>query len=239
MEREGRKGGREQSLGVDGDAVCVLVSGGMDSCVLVDQLSRDYSSVYPLYIRTGFLWEETELYWLRRFLRRIAKSSIVPLSVLDLPMGDTCGSHWGFNGENIPDSASPDESVHLPGRNILLLSKAAVFCMQNGIEIIAIGILKGNPFPDSSSLFFQKLAQVLSMGLGSSIQVVAPFANLSKDEVIQQGEGLPLELTFSCLAPVGRNHCGDCNKCAERRKAFALLNKQDQTRYATHPKGRG
>jgi 7-cyano-7-deazaguanine synthase len=152
MEREGRKGGREQSLGVDGDAVCVLVSGGMDSCVLVDQLSRDYSRVYPLYIRTGLLWEETELYWLRRFLRRIAKSSIVPLSVLDLPMGDTCGSHWGFNGENIPDGVSPDESVYLPGRNILLLSKAAVFCMQNGIEIIAIGILKGNPFPDSSSL---------------------------------------------------------------------------------------
>ncbi len=237
MGKDEGKGGGERNPEVDGLAVCALVSGGMDSSVLVSQLSRDYRKVYPLYIRTGLLWEETELYWLKRFLRRIARPNVAPLSVLDLPMGDTCGSHWGFSGEGIPDGASPDESVYLPGRNILLISKAAVFCTLNRIGVIAIGILKGNPFPDSSPLFLQQFAQVLSMGLGSSVQVVAPFSTLSKDEVIQRGEGLPLELTFSCIAPMGRYHCGDCNKCAERKKAFALLNKRDQTRYASRVGG--
>ena len=36
------------------------------------------------------------------------------------------------------------------------------------------------------------------------------------------GRGLPLELTFSCIAPVAGQHCGRCNKCAERRPPSAM-----------------
>ena len=46
------------------------------------------------------------------------------------------------------------------------------------------------------------------------------------------GRGDPLELTFSCIAPVGDLHCGRCNKCFERRAAFRLIDMVDPTRYA-------
>jgi 7-cyano-7-deazaguanine synthase len=46
------------------------------------------------------------------------------------------------------------------------------------------------------------------------------------------GDGLPLELTFSCLRPVGGLHCGRCNKCAERRRGFAEAGLPDPTQYA-------
>jgi 7-cyano-7-deazaguanine synthase len=45
---------------------------------------------------------------------------------------------------------------------------------------------------------------------------------------------MPLELTFSCIAPAGSLHCGQCNKCAERQRAFRLSSMPDPTRYAEH-----
>jgi 7-cyano-7-deazaguanine synthase len=47
------------------------------------------------------------------------------------------------------------------------------------------------------------------------------------------GRDLPLELTFSCLAPHSGLHCGRCNKCAERQRAFSLIELSDPTIYAT------
>jgi 7-cyano-7-deazaguanine synthase in queuosine biosynthesis len=45
------------------------------------------------------------------------------------------------------------------------------------------------------------------------------------------GKGLALELTFSCINPKGYEHCGDCNKCTERKKAFFAAGVFDKTRY--------
>ena len=51
--------------------------------------------------------------------------------------------------------------------------------------------------------------------------------------MIARGKNLPLHLTFSCIRPVDGMHCGECNKCAERRKGFADAGVRDLTRYAT------
>ena len=39
-----------------------------------------------------------------------------------------------MNGNGVPDADSPDDAVYLPGRNPLLLVKAAVWCRLNAIE---------------------------------------------------------------------------------------------------------
>jgi 7-cyano-7-deazaguanine synthase len=49
---------------------------------------------------------------------------------------------------------------------------------------------------------------------------------------MREGEHFPIDLTFSCIAPVGDLHCGRCNKCAERKHAFAAAGIVDQTEYA-------
>jgi len=45
------------------------------------------------------------------------------------------------------------------------------------------------------------------------------------------GKRLPLEATFSCLNPKGYDHCGECNKCTERKKAFFAVGMTDKTKY--------
>lgn len=214
-----------------GERACVLVSGGSDSSILLYETAQKYSKVTPLYIRNGLLWEETELFWLERFVRSINQKTITPLRVLSLPMEDVYDTHWSLTGEPIPDHASSWEEVYLPGRNLILLSKAVVFCALNEIQAIALGPLKTNQFADSSSTFFSGLRKVAEEGLSATIEILTPLATRSKSEVLQSGSRLPLELTFSCINPQGRLHCGVCNKCAERIEAFSETGLRDKTVY--------
>jgi len=223
----------EQGKGIRGERVLALTSGGLDSAILIGELAKQFEAVVPFYVRCGFAWEKVELYWLRRFLKKMSMSgrSVAPLKVVDLPLRDIYPDHWSLTGKKTPGFDSEDSAVYLPGRNIILLSKAAVYAALEGIEMIASGILKGNPFPDSTPLFFRTLEVAFSEGLRAPLTVMTPFNQLSKKEVLERGRNLPLSLTFSCIAPKGFSHCGKCNKCAERIRAFRALALPDPTKY--------
>jgi 7-cyano-7-deazaguanine synthase len=64
------------------------------------------------------------------------------------------------------------------------------------------------------------------------LEVLTPFAASTKADVLELGRGLALQHTFSCIDPQQNRHCGRCNKCAERRLAFAELKIDDVTEYA-------
>lgn len=203
------------------EKICVLASGGTDSAVLMARLAETHHIVYPVYVRQGLRWEKAELHWLGKYLRAIKNRYIKPLTILDATTEDVYDNHWSLSGKNVPGKSSPDEDVYLPGRNILLLSKASVWCSESGIHHIALGCLSGNPFPDSTPAFFRKMSQALTQGLRHKIFVSALFLRYSKQDVLKLGSRLPLHLTFSCLNPKGMKPCRVCNKCAEREKAFS------------------
>jgi 7-cyano-7-deazaguanine synthase len=142
-------------------------------------------------------------------------------------------SHWAVRGEP-PAYDTPDEDVYIYGRNVVLLSKAAVYMARARIARIMIGPLAGNPFPDASRGFFDAMARALSIGLASPIQIDAPFAAMHKDAVIAVGRslGVPFELTLSCMQPAGGVHCGRCSKCRERIEAFRDAGVDDPTQYS-------
>ena len=209
----------------------VLVSGGIESSVLLNDALGRYESITPLYLRNHLRWEEVEIFWLKKFLRSFKSSKLKPLKILELTLRDVYENHWSITGIKVPDAYSKDAAVYLPGRNIIFLSKAAVFAAMHGISSIEIGVLSGNPFSDSSKSFFSKMSEILSLGLGKEVDVKAPFQKLKKDDVILLGKKLPLEATFSCINPKGFEHCGDCNKCIERKKAFFAVGMLDKTKY--------
>ena len=133
---------------------CVLVSGGIESVVLLNDALSRYESVTPVYVQNHLRWEDVELFWLKKFLRNIKSTKLKPLKVIDLTMRDLYDGHWSLTGTHVPGPGSKDDAVYLPGRNIALLSKAAIFAALNGICFIEIGVLGGNPFSDSSKSFF-------------------------------------------------------------------------------------
>jgi 7-cyano-7-deazaguanine synthase len=216
-----------------GNELAVLASGGVDSAILVADQAAHGQVVHPVYIRFGLAWETVEEAHLRRFLDAIADHpGIRPLTVMDLPIADVYGNHWSVSGIDTPDDTTPDEAVYLPGRNLLLLAKTTVWCALHGVGRIALGTLQGNPFSDSSPEFLAGLAGLAALALDHPLEVITPFAGLSKADVLALGRGLPLDLTFSCVAPTDGRHCQRCNKCAERQKAFANADIEDRTSYA-------
>jgi 7-cyano-7-deazaguanine synthase len=211
--------------------LAVLVSGGLDSAILLGEALRSCSAVHPLYVRNGLSWEAVELSHLRRFLEAVYAPALRPLTVLDMPVADLYGDHWSVTGRGVPGADTADEAVFLPGRNVLLLSKAMLWCHLRGVPAVALAPLQSNPFPDATPAFFGAFERVVNQAVGGSVRVLRPYLGLHKTEVMGRGRALPLGLTFSCIRPIGGRHCGACNKCAERRRAFADAGKTDPTAY--------
>ena len=214
----------------------VLLSAGLDSAVLA-ALEATTATVHPIYVQTGLAWEADELRALESLLAAPVYSRLKPLARLSFTARDLYpASHWALRGE-APAFDTPDEDVYLTGRNVMLLSKAAIYCAQHDIGRIALASLAGNPFPDATPEFFDAMARALSVGLAHPIRVATPFSSMHKDAVVKIGVklGIPLERTLSCMSPKDGLHCGRCSKCRERRDAFREAGVEDRTRYAETP----
>ncbi len=212
--------------------IAVLCSGGLDSCVLLADLATQ-ADVYPIYVQFGLAWEAQELAAQQAFVAAVRTPRVHGVTVLQTPVAPMYGEHWSVTGRGVPGADTEDSAVFLPGRNILMLGAAAVWCSTHSVHEIAIGSLGANPFPDASPAFFADFGRVLSTGLGHAVQVIAPYRGLHKEDIIRKHAGLPLELSLTCMAPRNGVHCGACNKCHERRVAFAAAGVPDRTRYAT------
>ena len=217
-------------------SVAVLLSAGLDSAVLAASEARS-SHVHPIYVSTGLAWEQEELAALDRLLATPPFRSLAPLARLTFTVRDLYpAAHWALRGEP-PAFDTPDEDVYLTGRNIILLTKASIYCAQHRIARLAQGSLAHNPFPDATPEFFTAMGRALTLGLAHDIDIVTPLAQKEKSDVIRLGVelGVPLELTLSCMNPKDGLHCGVCSKCRERRDAFNEAGVEDRTRYAIQP----
>lgn len=227
--------------------IAVLASGGLDSSVLLADLARS-NDVFPIYVEAGLAWEKHERHALDAFLAALKLDSIQRLTVLQLPVRSLYGEHWSTSGEGVPDAAAPDIDVYLPGRNVLLLGLAGVWCALNDVHEMAIGSLDDNPFPDATPEFFADYSKVLSASLSHDVRITAPYRHKHKSQIIAEFPELPLELTLTCMSPQFDGgeltegvplresavllHCGACNKCNERQVAFREAGVVDRTKYA-------
>ena len=213
--------------------LAVLVSGGLDSSILLGEALRIYPEVHPIYVRVGSFWEPTEQFYLRRFLDATSSPKLRPLKVLSQPIEDVYGPHWSLTGDNVPGADSPDDAVFLPGRNVLLLAKPLLWCHLHHIPTLATAPLVTNPFPDASAAFYDGFAALVNCAVRGSVHVLRPYVELGLDKsaVLNRGRGMPLHHTFSCIQPVKDLHCGRCNKCAERQHGFADAGMPDPTNY--------
>ena len=224
-------------------STAVLLSGGLDSAVLVADEAAS-GEVQPVYVSVGLAWEAAERAIVAAFLARAPLGpSVRPLVSLSVDMRDVyAATHWAMAGRP-PAYHTPDEEVYLPGRNVVLLGKAAVYCAAAKIDRLVIGTLAHSPFFDATPAFRAAMARALSLGLDRPLRIDAPYASTEKADVITRGAALhvPFELTLSCMSPpesaicnpLSAIHCGACSKCRERHDAFIEAGIRDPTAYAT------
>jgi 7-cyano-7-deazaguanine synthase len=146
------------------ETIGILASGGLDSSILIGHLLHEGRRVQPFYIRTGLVWQAEELPALARFLAAVATNNLAKLVALDLPLADLYDGHWSLTGRNTPAADSPDEAVFLPGRNALLIVKAAIWCQLHAVGDLVLAPLGTSPFDDASAAFLGDFQAAVNSG---------------------------------------------------------------------------
>ncbi|WP_092483534.1 7-cyano-7-deazaguanine synthase QueC [Candidatus Ichthyocystis hellenicum] len=218
----------------------VLVSGGMDSAVLVAYLANKGYELYALSFeygqRSGY---ETVLarklcsvygvlkHWVQRVDFPWGGSSLLDME-MDIP-------------RRLPDS---DEvcNTYVPGRNTVFLSFALSCAEVVGANKIFIGAneLDYSNYPDCRKEYFDAYNNLVALAIphatgSNSIKIEAPFVSFSKADIVALGHSLGVDFsqTLSCYqAQDNVLACGCCPACLFRRRAFVVSGVQDTTIYA-------
>lgn len=215
----------------------VLLSGGLDSTALASELvdTEGAGAVYALGVNYG-----------QRHARELLSANAVAahlgidFGVVDLRAVGSMLSSSLTTDTPVPHGHYADDNMRatvVPNRNAIMLSVAVGIASSRGHDAVATAVHAGDHpvYPDCRPEFIQALsyaAQVGTEGIGN-VRVIAPFVNLSKDEVLTTGQavGAPYALTWSCYEG-GELHCGRCGTCVERAEAFHLAGVEDPTDYA-------
>jgi 7-cyano-7-deazaguanine synthase len=207
--------------------VLVLASGGLDSTVLMYSLAHDGYAVLGVSVQYGQRHGLRELVALKSHpqfpLREISVDLTYDTSSLtnrDIPTPD-------LDRDHVPGNPSPKSYV--PFRNLTMLSIACGLAEDLGISLVAFGAHRSDQYGywDTSQKFVQALQRVVELSRGIPIEILAPFAQLTKAEIVQKGLelGVPFERTWSCYD--GQGPCGTCPTCRERQKAFESCEVKD------------
>ena len=84
-----------------------------------------------------------------------------------------------------------------------------------------------------STKFYEAFQHAARLGTEKSIVIKSPFSEIQKTRVIKVAVklGVPIEKTWSCYLN-GPVHCGICESCNNRKKAFREAKVSDPTVYA-------
>jgi 7-cyano-7-deazaguanine synthase len=104
-----------------------------------------------------------------------------------------------------------------PNRNLFILTIASIYCYQNQINTIALGIIDGGSFSysDTDYAFLKKANRLFNHTL--DINIEAPLIKWDKQKVAQYLKKNKFDLcnTYSCnIKP--NIPCGRCAACLER-----------------------
>jgi len=137
-------------------------------------------------------------------------------------------------------------NVVVPLRNGVFLMVAAAYADSLGADHLLYGAhlsdsarrgTGGEPlYPDCTPEFASALEDAVNKGRfsGTPIKIHSPaIEGLTKDRLLRMAYDVMGDLifeTWSCYLS-GDVHCGACESCSNRRKAFAAAGIEDKTRY--------
>jgi len=87
-------------------------------------------------------------------------------------------------------------------------------------------------FPDNSKPFLDAFNNVLNIGSLGDIKIEAPVIEMNKSDIVKLVYKInaPMNLSYSCYMG-GHEHCGTCESCMRRIRAFEDTEVVDETKY--------
>jgi 7-cyano-7-deazaguanine synthase len=184
-------------VGADGVGAIVLLSGGVDSAVVLALLTRAERTPAALWIDYG-----------------------QPAAIAELRASQAVAELYGAAWSRVDvRGLAPPAAGEFPGRNDLFVAVAGVF---GGGAPVAIGIHAGTGYADCSPGWLHSWQAHLVAQRPGKGTLLAPLIDASKADVLALARDLavPTDLTYSC--ETGPEPCGRCSSCMDRAGADAL-----------------
>ncbi len=229
----------------------LVVSGGMDSCVLTHYYAAAGWNLHLLSFNYGQKHVK-ELTYAERYIADLKKRYPVAIehNIIELPIARLLANSDSalINPDRkMPHGHYTDDSMRatvVPYRNPNMLLQAATVAWNEDASVIAFAAHHGDysQYPDCREIFVDAFNKMIATAMvGKDIKVEAPFMYFSKAQIARLGASLnvPFELTWSCYEGgqegLADQHCGVCGTCVERYESFKLAGVADPTTYANDP----
>ena len=219
----------------------VIVSGGLDS-----------SGVASYWKKKGYLVHHLTFNYGQRASQEISRALEIgrELGAADHRVIDISFMKDLYGKTNVLTDATKEMPSHfqsniiVPLRNGVFLTIAAAYAFSIGAEILAYGAhLSDQPYPDCRPEFSRLLSAALNLGDIDAIEskthppitLWSPaIEGLTKDQMLKISYsilGKSVYRTWSCYLD-GKEQCGRCESCNNRKKAFEVAGIPDQTEYS-------
>jgi 7-cyano-7-deazaguanine synthase len=231
------------------EAVCI-VSGGLDSVCYAASLKA--SDGYDINMMTFAYGQRAKREIDRaRYFAKVLKArdhKVVDISF----MKSLYGRSNALTDSKQTISQNFSQSLVVPVRNAVFLTIATAWAMSINVKVIAYGAHTGDilHYPDCRPEFVRAISQMLNVaesdnivaGLRHKITILSPAVmGIDKSSLVKAGYktlGRGIFRTWSCYSDgirTGRHylHCGRCESCISRKKAFRDAQIEDKTGYAT------
>ncbi len=214
----------------------IVLSGGMDSVTLL------YDKIDSIALAVNFIYGSNHNMRELECARFHCKNLGVELLEIHLDfMGEYFHSSLLEGASAIPEGEYEDENMRstvVPFRNGIMLATAAGLAESRGLRAVMLANHSGDHtiYPDCRPAFIDAMAGAIAAGTYENIELRAPYTNISKTQIAEIGKrlGIDYSTTYSCYKG-GKNHCGVCGTCRERREAMALAGIADTTVYDNAP----
>lgn len=209
----------------------VVLSGGQDSATCLLKAIAEFDEVIAISFDYGQR-HRVELDCAREQCKRLD----VPHVVVDFGFLRELGSNALTDGTvEVKEDGGMNglPSTFVPGRNVLFLTSAAAFAVNQGIFDIITGVCETDfsGYPDCRHSTISSLEATLALGLGVEVRIHTPLMRLTKAQTWElaaahDGVDFIRNHTHTCY---NGNHtdlhewgygCGDCPACVIRARGF-------------------
>lgn len=215
----------------------VLVSGGMDSAVVIAMAREQGFAVHALSVRYG----QRHTSELEAAAKVAEVLGAVEHKTVHVDLRAIGGSALTADID-VPEAGGGGIPVtYVPARNTIMLSLALgwaevldaadLFCGVNAVDY--------SGYPDCRPEFiqaFERLANIATKAgvEGAGLRLHAPLLRMSKADIVREGRrlGVDFAMTVSCYrADAEGRACGRCDACQLRAEGFIAAGLPDTTRY--------
>ena len=217
----------------------VLVSGGMDSAVVIALAREQGYQVHALSVSYGQR-HQSELAASDRVSSMLGA---VEHKTVSIDLRSIGGSALTADID-VPMDAADTSAIpvtYVPARNTIMLSIALGWAEVLGSSDIWCGVnaVDYSGYPDCRPAFIEAFEQLANLATkagveGAGIRVHAPLMRLSKADIAREGQrlGVDFSVTVSCYqADEHGRACGHCDACRLRAQGFDEAGLADPTRY--------